>query len=44
MLPDNFFADSAASLLTQVWDGFIAVLLSPLAALANIIYILLGGT
>jgi len=44
MLPDNFFADLAGVGVTSFFDAFLAMILAPLAAFANIIYTLLGGT
>ncbi len=44
MLPEEFFAGLADNWLTSFFDAFVAIVLSPLAAVANIVYTFLGGT
>ncbi len=43
MLPEDFFAGMAGGLVTQFFDAFLAIFLSPMAAFANVLYTLLGG-
>ncbi len=44
MFPEDFFAGLADNWLTSFFDAFVAIILSPLAAFADIIYTFLGGT